>query len=111
MELNDLDYAELSKFKSGPCEVPGVRPPRLQRLINSGCLEPSTYIELNGDYVATYYQLTLAGEDALAMYERQEDEVRKQGAENAANRGTQIKAAAAGALLGALLTYLLTRLG
>lgn len=112
LELTDLDYEELSRYRDGPCEAPEIRPPRLQRLMDQGYLEPSVYMTLpNGSYAATHYALTLIGEDALAKYERQQDEMRKQSAENAANRSAQIKAAAAGALLGSLLTYLLTRLG
>lgn len=75
MELNDLDYEELSKFKNGPREVPDIRSPRLQRLIDSGYLEASAYMQLpDGDCVSTHYRLTLAGEDALARYEKMRDQ-------------------------------------
>lgn len=78
MELNDLDYEYLAKFKSGPCKVPDERTPRLQCLIDSGYLEASACMQLpDGDYVSAHYRLTLTGEDALARYEKMRDQCAK----------------------------------
>ena len=111
MELNDLDYEELSKFKNGPCEVPDIRSPRLQRLIDSGYLEASACMQLpDGDYVSTHYRLTLAGEDALAEYERRQNEMSEQRAQKCADkisdRRFQLLNSFLSAVTGSLLTLL-----
>lgn len=106
--ISSLDYNELLRYKEHSQQIPGVRSPRLQRLINGPFLEPAEFgIDPNtGNLIVIAYQITVAGEDALAEYERTQDEMRKQDADHKADRRAQIVAAVLGACAGSAMTLL-----